>query len=105
MTSAVSPKPVAAMLESVQTGCADGSGFGVTENAEYAALLAQRIPFEIVLGLDRGLPGRDLAEPAIELGVIRGVLHLVPSPLFGGLAHLATGFSISFLSCSRAGLL
>jgi hypothetical protein len=63
---------LAAMLERVQPKRRDGGGIGVAENAEHAALFAQRVPFEVVLGLDRSL-----AYGRIELGVIGRVLHRV----------------------------
>jgi len=36
----------------VQAKRGDGSGFGVAENAEHAALFAQRVTFEVVLEFD-----------------------------------------------------
>jgi len=35
------------MLQGVQSERGDGSGFGVAENAEHAAFLAQRVAFQI----------------------------------------------------------
>src|SRR6202000_2960138 len=63
---------LAAMLQGVQSEGGDGRGVGVAENAEHAAFLAQRVPFEVVLQLDRGG-----AESWIELGVLIRVLHRV----------------------------
>src|ERR1700709_478590 len=46
---------LAAMLQSVQSECGDGGGFGVAEDAEYATLLAQRIAGQIgVVHVGRG---------------------------------------------------
>src|SRR6202022_1956541 len=38
---------LAAVLQSVQSECCDGGGFGGTEDAEYAAFLPQRVAFEV----------------------------------------------------------
>jgi len=43
---------LSAMLQGVQAKRGDGSGFGVAENAEHAALFAQRVTFEVVLEFD-----------------------------------------------------
>jgi hypothetical protein len=40
---------LAAMLQGVQPEGGDGGGFRMTENAEHAAFLAQRVAFEIVV--------------------------------------------------------
>src|ERR1044072_91639 len=42
---------LAAVLQGVQPECGDGGSLRVAENAEHAALLAQRVPFKIVLEL------------------------------------------------------
>ena len=41
---------LAAMLQGVQSERGDGGGFGMAENAEHAALLAQRVAFQIQIG-------------------------------------------------------
>ncbi len=41
---------LAAVLQGVQPKCCDRGGFGMPENAEHAALLAQRVAVQIVVG-------------------------------------------------------
>lgn len=58
----------------------DGGGVGVTVDAEDAAFLAQRVPLQIVLNLERGRPGAGVWIE-IELGVLVRVSHLVRASL------------------------
>ena len=109
---------LAAMLQGVQAERGDGGGFGVAEDAEHAAFFAQRVAFEIVLRVDRGLAEFcidrsgttglesaglsfqvDIAQVLDRVGRDRKGYASRPSPLSKGFAHLAAGFSISFLSC------
>ena len=43
---------LAAMLQGVQSERRDGGGFGVAEDAEHAAFLAQRVAFQIGIAAD-----------------------------------------------------
>ena len=98
---------LAAMLQRVQAERRDGGGIGVAENAEHAALFAQRVPFEVVLEsrsrlgaefeIELGVTGRGFASRPLRLSGVK--------PLATWFAHLAAGFSISFFRPSRAGLL
>jgi len=45
---------LAAVLQGVETQSGDGGRRGMAKNAEHAALLAQRVPFEVVLEFDFG---------------------------------------------------
>ena len=45
---------LAAMLQSMQSQRGDGGGFRMTEDAEHAALLAQRVAFQVILQVNIG---------------------------------------------------
>ena len=65
------------MLQGVQAERGDGGGIGVAEDAEHAALLAQRVALKVVL------KSRSAAGPIeIELGVLVEGFASRPSPLF-----------------------
>ena len=79
---AVKPGPVegdntgrllAPMLQCMQSQRGDGSGLGMTEDAEHAAFLPQRVPFQIAISqVDRR------AEVQMALcGLLGRALHLV----------------------------
>ena len=90
---------LAAMLQGVQSERGDGGGFGVAEDAEHAAFLAERVAFEIVLQFDRTGGFGQVARRDRKGSASR------PSPLFWPEVNWPAGFSISFLRLSRAGLL
>src|SRR5580698_1168342 len=78
----------------------DGSGFGMAENAEHAAFLAERVAFQIGVFQIEGAGIRLLRFGAVG----RAFLAVHRASLLTGY-HRTAGFSISFLRLSRAGLL
>src|ERR1700681_3509377 len=90
---------LAAMLQGVQSKSCDGRRFGVAEDAEYAALLAERVAFEIVLQFDR------TGVHVVFCGFSGRALYLVHRASLLTRNQRAAGFSISFFRLSRAGLL
>ncbi|GLR98540.1 hypothetical protein GCM10007858_61830 [Bradyrhizobium liaoningense] len=71
---------LAAVLKGVKAERGDGGRIGVTVDAEHAALLAQRIPLQIVLKLQRGR-ARTGVGIEIKLGVLVRGSHLVRASL------------------------
>ena len=91
---------LAAMLQGVQAERGDGGGFGMAENAEHAAFLAQRVAFEVVLQIDGRESGSSWSAGS------EGLCISSIAPLFCGPRSTSPrAFSISFFRLSRAGLL
>ncbi len=93
---------LAAVLQGVQSERGDGGGFGMTEDAEHAAFLAQRVAFQIGVQQIQ----IDGAEVWIVLGgVIGRALFAVHRASLSIQNQRPTDFSICFFRLSRAGLL
>ena len=98
---------LAAMLQGVQPERGDGGGLGVAEDAEHAALLAQRVAFQIeVQQIEIRQAEVQIAEVQFALcGLAGRALYLVHRASLLAWYQCPAGFSISFFRLSRAGLL
>src|SRR5207248_8284619 len=83
---------LAPMLQRMQSQRGDGGGFGMTEDAEHAAFLPQRVPFQIAISQ----VDRRGEVPMALCGVLGRALQLGPRVSLFGWHPRASGLQSNF---------